>query len=174
MNFINKGLTIGSKYKKCKTNEKGQMTIDYLISITIFLFAIFFVFQYISGLFTPFESNSDEVTLVADRVSTLVVENIMGAGDAAVPNLVDSTKVDGFFTLLDGSYEGTRSSLGLDGTYIDYDVNITLENESSGLIRSAGSALPSIGNVGQTKRIVLFMDADTEATEKRILSVRVW
>ena len=150
------------------------MTIDYLISITIFLFAIFFVFQYISGLFTPFESNSDEVTLMADRVSTLVVENIMGAGDAAVPNLVISTEVNTFFTLLDADYGGTRSSLGLYGTYVEHDVNITLENESAGIINSAGAVLPSVGNVGQTKRIVLFMDADTGITENRIVSVRVW
>ena len=165
---------MGSKYKKCKTNEKGQMTIDYLISITIFLFAIFFVFQYISGLFTPFESNSDEVTLVADRLSTLVVENIMSAGDAAVPNLVTSTEVNTFFTLLDADYEDTRSSMGLDGTYVDYDVNVTMENESSGIISSAGAVLPSVGNVGQTKRIILFMDADTGVTENRIVSIRVW
>ena len=150
------------------------MTIDYLISITIFLFAIFFVFQYISGLFTPFESNSDEVTLVADRLSTLVVENIMSAGDAAVPNLVTSTEVNTFFTLLDADYEDTRSSMGLDGTYVDYDVNVTMENESSGIISSAGAVLPSVGNVGQTKRIVLFMDADTGVTENRIVSIRVW
>ncbi len=165
---------MGLKYKKYNSNEKGQMTIDYLISITIFLFAIFFVFQYISGLFTPFESNSDEVTLMADRVSTLVVENIMGAGDAAVPNLVISTEVNTFFMLLDADYGGTRSSLGLYGTYVEYDVNITLENESAGIISSAGAVLPSVGNVGQTKRIVLFMDADTGITENRIVSVRVW
>ena len=165
---------MGSKYKKCKTNEKGQMTIDYLISITIFLFAIFFVFQYISGLFTPFESNSDEVTLVADRISTLVVENIMGGGDVAVPNLVTSTKTDAFFIQLDADYEDTRSSMGLDGTYVDFDVNVTMENESSGIIKSAGAVLPSVGNVGQTKRVVLFMDADTGVTENRIVSIRVW
>ncbi|MBW6470292.1 MAG: hypothetical protein K0A90_03620 [Methanosarcinaceae archaeon] len=162
------------KYKKYKTNNRGQVTIDYLISITIFLFAIFFLFQYISGLFTPFESNSDEVTLLADRVSTLVVENIMSAGDVAVPNLVTSTDTDAFFTLLNVDYGGTCTSLGLDGTYVDYDVNVTMENESSGIIKSAGAVLPSVGNVGQTKRIVLFMDADTGVTEKRIVSIRVW
>ena len=165
---------MGLKYKKYKTNDKGQVTIDYLISITIFLFAIFFVFQYISGLFAPFESSSDEVTLMADRVSTLVVENTMSAGDVAVPNLVTSTKTDAFFTLLDVDYEDTRTSLGLDGTYVDYDVNVTMENESSGIINSAGPVLPSVGNVGQTKRIVLFMDADTGITENRIVSFRVW
>ncbi len=165
---------MGLKYKKYKINEKGQMTIDYLISITIFLFAIVFIFQYISGLFTPFESNSDEVTLIADRVSTLVVENIMTAGDVAVPNLIVSTKVDGFFTSLNGSYENTCSILGLDGTYVEYDVNVTLENKSAGIINSAGAVLPSSGNIGQTKRIVLSMDADTGVTENRILSVRVW
>lgn len=165
---------MGLKYKKYKTNDKGQVTIDYLISITIFLFAIFFVFQYISGLFTPFESNSDEVTLLADRVSTLVVENIMSAGDVAVPNLVTSTETDAFFIQLNTYYEDTRTSLGLNGTYVDYDVNVTLENKTSGIIKSAGAVLPSIGNVGQTKRIVLFMNAETGVTENRIVSIRVW
>ncbi|WP_319506294.1 hypothetical protein [uncultured Methanolobus sp.] len=47
-------------------DNEGQITIDYLISITMFLFAVVFVFNYTSGIFTPFQSNSDEVTLIAD------------------------------------------------------------------------------------------------------------
>ncbi|KXS45606.1 MAG: hypothetical protein AWU58_998, partial [Methanohalophilus sp. T328-1] len=39
-----------------KTGLDGQITIDYLAAITIFIFAIFFVFNYTSGLFTPFNS----------------------------------------------------------------------------------------------------------------------
>ena len=168
---------MGHKDKKLKINDRGQVTVDYLISITIFLFAIFFVFQYISGLFTPFESNSDEVTLIADRVSTHVVENIMSAGDVATPNLVTSTKVNAFFTLLGNDYDATRTSLGLMGTYVENDVNITLEkrvNDSSVIVNSSGPTLPSFGNVGQTKRVVLFMNTDTGITEYRIVYVRVW
>lgn len=54
-------------------DESGQLTLDYLVGITIFLLALVFVFQYTTGLFTPFESSSDEVTMIADRVATTVV-----------------------------------------------------------------------------------------------------
>lgn len=168
---------MGHKDKKYNLNDKGQVTVDYLISITIFVFTIFFVFQYLSGLFTPFESNSDEVTLIADRVSTQVVEAIMSEGDVATSNFVTSTKVDAFFAQLNGSYDDTRAFLGLMGTYIEHDVNITIEkniNGSSVLVNSSGQILPSIGNVGQTKRIILFMNDTTGITDNRILSVRVW
>jgi len=158
--------------RRNETRDQAQITIDYLASITIFIFAIFFVFQFTSGLFTPFQSNSDEVTLIADRTAVQLVENMMSAGDAAVPNLVNATKVDTFFTQLNISYAGTIDTLGLSGTYLSYDFNVTLEN-STALINSAGKPLPSTGNIGQTKRIVLLKDADGN-TETAILSVRAW
>jgi len=157
--------------RRNENRDQAQVTIDYLTSITIFIFAIFFVFQFTSGLFTPFQSNSDEVTLIADRTAVQLVENMMSAGDAAVPNLVNATKVGTFFTQLNNSYAGTIDTQGLSGTYLSYDLNVTLENGT--LINSAGKPLPSTGNIGQTKRIVLLKDADGN-TETAILSVRVW
>ena len=56
--------------RKLRGNTEGQVTIDYLIGITIFIVALFFIFQYSAGLFTPFQSNSDERQLwgrLADR-----------------------------------------------------------------------------------------------------------
>jgi hypothetical protein len=66
-----------NRYCKC---ERGQLTLDYLAGITILLFAIFFVFQYTSGLFTPFQSDSDEITMVTDRTAMAIVENRINAG----------------------------------------------------------------------------------------------
>jgi hypothetical protein len=155
-------------------DTKGQITIDYLISITIFLFAIIFVFNYTSGIFTPFQSNSDEVTLIADRVATSVVEKRMGAGDEAVPNLVNDTKMNDFFADLnnDTNYQSIIHSLGMNGSYLRYDLNVTAENSSS--IISAGKPIPPQMNVGQTRRIVLCKDENSERTEMVILSFRVW
>ena len=157
-----------------RNDDRGQVTLDYLAGITIFLFAIFFVFQYTSGMFTPFQSNSDEITLVADRTSIILVENVMSAGDSSTPNFVDEAKVDSFFTKLGTDYSETIESLGLNGTYYDYDLNVTLENETSGIIYSQGMPLSATENIGQTKRVVLLKYEDTSNTEIALLSVRVW
>ncbi|WP_292463746.1 hypothetical protein [Methanolobus sp.] len=154
-------------------DSKGQMTIDYLISIIIFLLAMVFVFSYTSGIFTPFQSNSDEVTLIADRVSIAIVEKRMSAGDEAVPNLVNETKMKYFFTGLDTNYQSTIDSLGMNGSYLRYDLNVTAEN-SSGLFYAEGKPIPPQVNVGQTRRIVLCKDENSESTEIIILSFRVW
>lgn len=154
-------------------DSRGQITIDYLISITVFLLAVVFVFNYTSGIFTPFQSNSDEVTLIADRVSTSVVEKRMSAGDEGLPNLVNDTKMSDFFTELDTNYQPTIDSLGMNGSYLRYDLNVTAEN-SSGFIYAAGMGIPSGVNVGQTRRIVLCRDENTGNTEMVILSFRVW
>jgi uncharacterized protein (UPF0333 family) len=154
-------------------DSKGQMTIDYLISITVFLLAVVFVFSYTSGIFTPFQSNSDEVTLIADRVSTSIVENRMSAGDEGLPNLINDTKMDEFFTELDTNYEPTIDSLGMNGSYLRYDLNVTAEN-STDIIYAAGEEIPLRVNVGQTRRIILCRDEDTGDTDMIILSFRVW
>lgn len=155
-------------------DSKGQITIDYLISITVFLFAVVFVFNFTSGIFTPFQSNSDEVTLIADRVSTTLVENRLSAGDESVPNLVNKTEVENFFTELNSaSYDAVIDSLGMNGSYLRYDLNVTLENSTT-IVDSAGKQIPVGVNVGQTKRIVLSMDESSGNTEPLILSFRVW
>ncbi|MDI3539083.1 MAG: hypothetical protein PWR29_259 [Methanolobus sp.] len=157
-------------------DDKGQITIDYLISITIFLLAIVFVFNYTSGIFTPFQSNSDEVTLIADRVSTNIVEKRISAGDEGLPNLVNATKMNEFFSELNNAnYPSTIDSLGMNGSYLRYDLNVTAENISSGnIIYTAGKEIPPQVNVGQTRRIILCRDENTGSTEMMILSFRVW
>ncbi|MDI3539077.1 MAG: hypothetical protein PWP14_232 [Methanolobus sp.] len=154
-------------------DNKGQMHIDYLIGIAIFLISIIFVFNYTSGLFTPFQSNSDEVTLIADRVSTNMIEQNMSAGMPGATNLLNGTKVDEFFNCTDNNYQNTVNLLGMNGTYLRYDINVTLEN-TTGIIRSAGKPLPSHGNIGQTIRVVLLRNENTGNISQAILAVRVW
>lgn len=159
--------------RKLRGNNDGQVTIDYLIGITIFIVALFFIFQYSAGLFTPFQSDSDEVTLVADRVATSITEKEISAGDINAPNLIDEDKTEDFFDLLDNNYENELDALGLRGEYHRYELNVTLENGTE-MVDMAGKTLPLSDNIGQTKRIVLLEDSDTGETETAILSVRVW
>ncbi len=154
-------------------DNSGQMHIDYLIGIAIFLVSIIFVFSYTSGLFTPFQSNSDEVTLIADRVATNIVEQNMSEGRPGATNLLNGTKVNEFFNYTNNNYEDTLDLAGMNGTYLRYDLNITLE-DSTGVVRSAGKALPEQGNIGQTIRVVMLRDENTGNISQAILAVRVW
>lgn len=156
-----------------KTGLDGQITIDYLAAITIFIFVIFFVFNYTSGLFTPFNSESDEVTLIADRVSVTITEKEMSSGDMTTTNLINTEDTDKFFTLLNSNYTSTLSSLGLKGEFSSYDLNVTIENSSS-TVYMAGKTLPSVGNIGQTKRTVLLEDCENNDVQTATISVRVW
>ncbi|WP_406660498.1 hypothetical protein V7O66_11700 [Methanolobus sp. ZRKC3] len=147
--------------------------MDYLIGISIFLISVIFVFSYTVGLFTPFQSNSDEVTLIADKISTNVVEQTLSAQQPGTTNLLNGTKVENFFTEFNTDYQGIVNHLGLNGTYLRHDLNITLENNTA-TIYSSGKVLPSTGNIGQTKRIVLLRDENTGDTSLATLSLRVW
>lgn len=156
-------------------DNKGQMHIDYLIGISIFLIGIVFVFTYTTGLFTPFQSNSDEVTLIADRVSTNIIEQNMSAEDPFTTNLLSSTKVDHFFSNASSNYEDVIDYYGMDSSYLRYEFNITLKNITAGsLDYSTGKPLPVQGNIGQTKRIVLVQNESTGNEVQAMLSVRVW
>jgi hypothetical protein len=87
---------------------------------------------------------------------------------------VDGAKADQFFNSLNTDYDPTIDSLGLTSSYFDYDLNVTMENESSGVFCSGGKPLPKSSNIGQTKRVVLFKYGDPGNTEIALMSVRVW
>ena len=153
-------------------DDKGQMHIDYLIGISIFLVGVIFVFSFTAGLFTPFRSSSDETTLIADRISADIVEQV-SAGSPDAVNLVNGTKIEHFFTETNADYDGMTDLLGLNGTYLRYDLNVTLEN-GTGVLYLAGRVLPPSGNIGQTRRIVSLRDEVTGNTSAATISVRVW
>lgn len=76
----------------------GQTSLDFLIGITIFLLAFIFVFAFIPKMFTPFVSNSDQLTMAADRAAEALVESV----------LIDTTHTDqdfagGFPAIPDGA-----------------------------------------------------------------------
>ncbi len=155
-------------------DDNGQLHIDYLIGIAIFLVSIIFVFSYVTGLFIPFQSSSDEVTIIADRVATNIVEQKMSANDPGMTNLLNATKVDSFFTNIYDDYMSTLDILGLRGSYLSYDLNVTITNIDDNMITHAeGKALPFKGNIGQTIRVVKIMNEEGNVSSA-ILAVRVW
>ena len=149
------------------------MQIDYIIGISIFLTSIIFLFSYTSGLFLPFQSNSDEITLIADRISTNIVEQELSAREPGHITLLDGKKVSTFFSEINGNYGGILNFYGLNGTYLRYDMNVTIENETS-ILYSGGKQLPQYSNIAQTKRVIMLKDETTGNSSVAVLSVRVW
>ncbi|AEH61313.1 hypothetical protein Mzhil_1474 [Methanosalsum zhilinae DSM 4017] len=166
-------------YKKTKEssgtilyNDGGQLTIDYLVAIIIFMAAVFFVFQYTSGLFLSFHSSSDDLNIISDQISSNVVEKKLSIHDPGVPVMICQNKVHVFFRGLDDDYDSLRESLGLTGIHSDLHLNVTLRN-STGVIDTSGQNLPYAGNIGQTGRTGL-MQYENGSHELVIISFRVW
>jgi hypothetical protein len=146
-------------------DTSGQMSIDFLAGVAIFLIALLFVFAFIPGMFTSFQSNSDELTMAADRVSTELVENIL-VTNGSTPNVIDSNKVVSLDTSLNDPI--FVKSLGQSGGRA-YNINVTFST-IKGYYAHAGPQYP-VGalNVGQSRRIV-----DDEFGNIGIIYVTVW
>lgn len=175
--FINLN-TIQNKIGTVK-DDKAQMTIDYAAGMGIFLLAVAFVFQFIYGLFIPFQSGSDEVVLAADRVSTVLVERLLVADKAGAMNIIDQGKLYYFNNMkLNHSnqtyYNNELGELGLLSNEIIFDVNISATRLDGSIMNQSGPELPENINIGQSKRLVLIVNSSTGYNESAIISVRVW
>lgn len=131
-------------------SESAQVTLDYITGIGIFLLAVFFVFQFVYGLFVPFQSGSDKATLAADRVGTVLVERMLHADKASELNVIDQRKLYDFNnTQLNYSnntkalvtcvgknmsyanYNNALCALGLLSNQTVFDLNISVTNLTS-------------------------------------------
>ncbi len=161
------------------------MSIDYIAGIGIFLVAVFFVFQFVYGLFVPFQSDSDKATLAADRTSTILVEQMLHANTSGALNVIDEGKLYYFNnTQLNYSnkayYTNTLRALGLLIKQTAFDLNVSVANITSTDCNNnpknqSGPPLPPAStDIGQTKRLVLIINSSTGYNKTGILCVRVW
>lgn len=160
-------------------SESAQITIDYIAGIGIFILTVAFVFQFMYGLFIPFQSDSDEVTLAADRASTVLVERLLNAEKSGALNVIDQSKLYNFNnTKLNYSnkdaYNDALREIGLYSSETAFDLNISVANLTGGLMNQSGPGLPDDTDIGQTKRMVLIINPSTGYNETAIISVRVW
>jgi len=167
-----------------KNNNCAQMTIDYVAGMGIFLLAVAFVFQFIYGLFIPFQSSSDAVTLAADRASMVIVERMLVPDRSENSNVIDEGKLAYFNnTKLNSqsnpqAYQDTLRELGLSSneTYT-YDMNLSVEYLNGTILNQSGPIIPEKINIGNTKRMVLIVNSSkgyNQTDEHKIISVRVW
>lgn len=146
-------------------DTSGQMSIDFLAGVAIFTLAFIYIFTFIPSMFTPFQSNSDEMTMVADRVSTVLVNDVLLVEspdyNANRPNVIDAKKLES----IDFTTQTGLKKLGLDGDRL-YNVHVTLvidkPTDPTKYRVDFGAKYPEGAvNIGQSKRIVVVSGADT-------------
>ena len=167
--------------KRTSFDDTGQMSIDYIIGITIFIFSFFFLYSILDTLFLPLQSNSDEVQPMAERASSILVESTKLAIDSSSPNIIDENKVINFNSSLNGNYEEELSKIGLVTTNLKYNLNVSLRyfndtqypNSSNSLL-NAGRITDDNIKVGQIVRFVcLSQDISQDCTRLKLV-IRVW
>ena len=161
-------------------NCEGLVSIDYIVGISIFIISIFFLFNVLTSMFIPFESTSDELKAMSNRISTTLVESPSGLiTNALNPNIIDPAKVSELNESLNdpSKFDDKMAELGLYSTETKYKLNISL-NYINGNIYTIGSNPILIGgplpddytNVAKTSRIV-YLPSDSRML---MLEVKVW
>lgn len=168
------------------SNERAQTTIDYMAGMSIFLLTVAFVFQFMNSLFAPFQTTSDDVTLAADRASTVLVERLLIADRSEALSIIDEGKLNYFNnTRLNYSnktlnsnnktnYQNALGDMGLLSEYIIYEFNMSVTDlNDSKMYLSGPELLPDV-DIGQTRRLVLIVNSTTGYQQRAIIYVRVW
>lgn len=156
-------------------SESAQITIDYIAGIGIFLLSVVFVFQFMYGLFIPFQSGSDKATLAADRASVVLVEQMLHADKSGALNVIDEGKLSNFYVKLNNNETDVLKQIGLFSNQTVFDMNVSVVNISSNsLMNQSGPALPDNTDIGQTKRMVLIVNSTNGNQTYAIFAVRVW
>ena len=163
--------------RKMLKDERGQLSIDFLVGISLFILALLFMAHFIPGMFVPFQSETIDLNSVAYRTSVILVEdpgwwdngedwenhieNVSRVGlaiDKEHPNMLNKSKRYVFEneTLIDN--ENLADKLGLyrmiGDNKIDYGYNISIEHLNGSILATRGEIPPEYGDVVKTKRIV--------------------
>lgn len=160
--------------------DHGQVSIDYIIGITLFIVAFLFMYNLLTSLLLPFQFNAGEVVPMAERASTVLAESSSGlAISESNPNVIDKDKVKQLNSDLNTSslYDTTLIKLGLSTTNINYNINVSLRYINNTLypnpvspILKAGATPDESSNVGKITRVV-YLSQDSQIL---LLDVKVW
>jgi hypothetical protein len=166
-------------------DEHGQISIDFLIGFGIFALAFMFVFAFILGLFVPFVSNSDELTMTADRTAEILVGDLLAVNNSngVQSGILDASKISFLMDNVtdDSKYDTLRTDLGLirsGNNLYSLEVIISyLDGTNTIIINSNEMYASKTGNVGQSKRFVIVRDLNEPEKypgSMAIMKVRVW
>jgi hypothetical protein len=168
------------------TDDLGQMSIDFLVGVTIFILAFIFLYAAIPSMFAPFQSDSDVLTMAADKVTaTLVEEELVNVtGGEPLPGIIDYDKFNGLNGRLNDPDELRSLGLGTSTGGV-YNLQVVLQEyddttDTFTNITIPADVQPGNQNIGQSRRFVYVRYANTNAVPasypgiRSILVVRVW
>ena len=170
------------KFRKNPFNDAdGQISLDFISGIVIFMVTFLFLFQTLTSLFVPFQSSSDEVKSMSDRVAVTLAESTDGLANSPTHNNIISLKRAeelNYRMNTTTSYDELREDLGLSSETAFYNLNVSLcdldktlyRDSSYNVVLNNGPVLPQNVNVAQTTRLV-YVEQDDEFA---LLYVRVW
>ena len=167
--------------RKMLKDERGQMSIDFLAGLSLFMLTLLFLVHFIPGMFVPFQSETIDLSSVSYRTSVILVEDpgwwdngtipaedwenhndsvrrVGLAIDKEHPNMLNMSKIDVFEneTLINDTV--LIESLGLyrniSGNVIYYGYNITLRGLNGTIMAARGETSPEYGDVSSMKRLV--------------------
>jgi hypothetical protein len=174
--------TSSRKYRIHPFNDTcGQISLDFISGIVIFMVTFLFLFQTLTSLFVPFQSSSDEIKSMSDRVSITLAESTSGLANSPTDNNIISLKraEELNYSMSTATlYDDLREDIGLRSETTSYDLNVSLYNldksmyrdSSNNVVLNNGPVLPQNVNVAQTVRVV-YVEQDDEFA---LLYVRVW
>lgn len=151
-------------------DNHGQISIDYMVGIGVFIAAFIFVYAFIPTIFSPFHSNSDELTMIADRVGATLVDNIFAINNSTtkLPGILDAEKISNFTINIKNDNMSVRNSLGLNSSgnanlVYNIEIIIKMKDELQPIDINYGE-FPQINNVGQSRRFVVIRDLNKNMT----------
>lgn len=127
-----------------KRNRRAQTTIDFMIGAGVFLLVVAFVLGVIPGMIDPF-SDSQETTLVADRLATQVSEGMLAEPNR--PTVLNQTCVNAFFGV--GSASGGDCPVPFDEEVTDLNTRLGVQDRQSINITIKRDVSPVDGDLEQ-------------------------
>lgn len=153
--------------------HRGQTTIDFMIGVGVFLLMVGFVLGMIPGMIDPF-SDSQETTLVADRLATQISEGMFADPDR--PTVLNDTCTFAFFnaSLGDGAdcpvpFDETEDDLPTRlGVQDRQTINVTIQRDmddpTDGDLEILWTDGDAVSGTGHTRLAVGPAVPDTQST----------
>ncbi|MFB6360996.1 MAG: hypothetical protein ABEH59_06700, partial [Halobacteriales archaeon] len=123
--LTNGGLAAAERSVSTK-GSRAQTTIDFLIGMGVFLLVVGFVLGVIPSMVDPF-SDSQETTIVADRIATQISEGMLADPDR--PTVLNQTCVNEFFN--ESLASGADCPVPFDATEEDLATRLGVQDRQS-------------------------------------------
>lgn len=143
--------------------ERGQTTLDFAVGVSIFIFALVFVFAFVPGTLQPFTASAQGEMAGSDRVADLVVKDLLVEPDepylldgACTAAMVDGDRAPG----CDFTDEALSSTLGLSPRQ-SYNVTIRGDGGDGAELLCWDASAESVVEAGNTDCNTAFAAGET-------------